>query len=57
MPSGQFLSTYFEAQGFHYAKPKDFNISKTAVVIVFNTTVLLELKYLTHYKVRHVKIS
>ena len=35
----------------------EHNISKTAVEIVFNTTVLLELKYLTYYKVRHVEIS
>ena len=35
----------------------EHNISKTAVEIVFNTTVLLELKYLTYYKVRHVKKS
>ena len=34
----------------------EHNISKTAVEIVFNTTVLLELKYLTHYKVRRENI-
>ena len=53
----QWMHSFLRSKSPRYWRKRNFDISKTAVEIVFNTTVLLELKYLTYYKVRHVKIS